>query len=83
MIQHPKILHSRKDLAEITELAQNRTFCRGLTSQIEKGAEVSQTKNWDAKPQQVSRSILNDEEHNGKQLPRHILDTLRKHHQNC
>ena len=36
-------------LAEITELAQDRKCWMGLTSQIKKAAEVSQTKNWDAK----------------------------------
>ena len=47
-IQHPIRLHSSKDLAEITDLAQDTERCRGLASQIEKAAEVSQTKNWDA-----------------------------------
>ena len=51
LIQDPIRLHSRKDLAEITELAQDRKCWRGLTSRIEKAAEVSQTKNWDAKRQ--------------------------------
>ena len=49
--QHPIRLHSSKDLAEITELAQDRTCWRGLTSQIVKTVEVTQTKNWDAKRQ--------------------------------
>ena len=48
LILHPIRLHSSKDLAEITELAQDRKRWRGLTSRIEKAAEVSQTKNWDA-----------------------------------
>ena len=30
------------------ELAQDRTYWKGLTSQIEKAAEVQQTQNWDA-----------------------------------
>ena len=51
LIQHPIRLHSSKDLVEITELAQDRKCWRGLTSRIEKAAEVSQTKNWDAKRQ--------------------------------
>ena len=51
LIQHPIRLHSSKDLAEITELAQDMKCWRGLTSQIEKAAEVSQTKNWDTKRQ--------------------------------
>ena len=38
----------KQDLAEITELAQKRKCWRGLTSQIDKAAEVSQTNNWDA-----------------------------------
>ena len=42
-------LNSSKDLAEITELAQDRKCWRGLTSQVEKAAEVTQTKKWDAK----------------------------------
>ena len=49
LIQDPIRLHSSKDLAEITELAQDRKCWRGLTSRIEKAAEVSQTKNWEAK----------------------------------
>ena len=48
MIQHLIKLHSNKYLAKITKLAQDRKCWRGLTSQIEKAAEVSQTKNWDA-----------------------------------
>ena len=51
LIQDPIRLHSSKDLAEITEPAQDRKCWRGLTSRIEKAAEVSQTKNWDAKRQ--------------------------------
>ena len=51
LIHDPIRLHSSKDLAEITELAQDRKCWRGLTSRIEKSAEVSQTKNWDAKRQ--------------------------------
>ena len=38
-------------MAEITELAQDRKCWRALTPQIEKAAEVPQTKNWDAKRQ--------------------------------
>ena len=53
LIQHPIRLHSIKDLAEITELAQDRNCWRGLTSRIEKATEVSRTKNWDAKRQLV------------------------------
>ena len=48
LLQHPIRLHLSKDLAEITELALNRACWRGFASQIEKTAEVSQTKNWDA-----------------------------------
>ena len=51
LIQDPIRLHLSKDLAEITELAQDRKCWRILTSRIEKAAEVSQTKNWDAKRQ--------------------------------
>ena len=52
LIQHPIRLHSSKDLTEITELAQDRWRCwRELTSQTEKAAEESQTKNWNAKRQ--------------------------------
>ena len=51
LIQHPTRLHSSKDLAEITELAQDRKCWRALASRIEKAAEESQTKNWDAKRQ--------------------------------
>ena len=57
LIQDPIRLHSSKDLAEITELAQGRKCWRGITSRIEKAAEVSQTKNWDAKRQYVSNSV--------------------------
>ena len=55
LIQHPIRLHSSKDLAEIAELARDRKCWtwRGLTLRIEKAAEVSQTKNWDAKRHQV------------------------------
>ena len=49
LIQHPIRLHSGKEQAEITELAQDRKCWRRLTSQIEKATEVSQTKNGDAK----------------------------------
>ena len=45
LIQHPIRLHSSKDLAKITELTQEGKCWRGLTSQIEKAAEESQTKN--------------------------------------
>ena len=48
LIQHPIRLHTSKDLAEITDLAQDRKRWRGMAYQIEKAAEVSQTKNWDA-----------------------------------
>ena len=41
LIQHPIRLYSSKDLAEITVLAEDRKCWRGLTSQIEKAAEVS------------------------------------------
>ena len=51
VIQDPIRLHSSKDLVEFTELAQDRKCWRGLTSRIEKAAEVSQIKNWDAKRQ--------------------------------
>ena len=44
LIQYPIRLHSSKDMAEITELAQDRKCWRGLTSQIKKAAMVSQTK---------------------------------------
>ena len=43
LIQEPIRLHSSKDLAEITELAQDRNCWRGSTSRTEKAAEVSQT----------------------------------------
>ena len=42
-----------KDLTEITELEQDRKCWRGLASQIEEAAWVSQTKNCDATRQQV------------------------------
>ena len=45
LIQDPIRLHSSKDLAEITELAQDRKCWRRLTSRIEEAAEVTQTKN--------------------------------------
>ena len=51
LIQNLITLHSSKDLAEITELAPDRKCWRGLTSLIEKAAEVSQSKNWDVKRQ--------------------------------
>ena len=51
MIQHPIRLHSDKDLATITELAQDRKCWRGLTSEIEKAVEVSRTKSWAVKRQ--------------------------------
>ena len=47
LIQHPIRRHSSKDLVEITYLAQDRKLWWGLASQIEKAAEVSQTKNCD------------------------------------
>ena len=50
-IKHPIRLHSSKDLAEITELAQDKKCWRGLASQIEKAAEAAQTKNRDATQQ--------------------------------
>ena len=53
LVQHPIRLHSGKDLAELTELALGRKCWRGLTSQIEKTAEASQTMNWDVKRQYV------------------------------
>ena len=49
LIQDSIRLHSSKDLAEITELAQVRKCWGGLTSRIENADEVSQTKNWNAK----------------------------------
>ena len=55
LIQDPIRLHSSKDLVENKELAQDKKCWRGLTSQIEKAAEVSQTKKWDAKWQLVSQ----------------------------
>ena len=51
LIQNPIRLHSSKDMAEITDLAKDRKYWRRLTSQIEKAAEMSQTKSWDAKRQ--------------------------------
>ena len=45
LIQHPIRLHSSKDLVEIIEVAQDRKCWRGLISQFEKAAEVSQTRN--------------------------------------
>ena len=51
LVQLPIRLHTSKDLAEITELAQGRKCWRGLISQIQKAVEVSQTKKWDAKRQ--------------------------------
>ena len=51
LIKDPIRLQSSKDLAEITELAQDVKCWRGLALRIEKAAEVSQTKNWDAKRQ--------------------------------
>ena len=57
LIQHSISLHSSKDQAEITELAQDRSW-RGLTSQIEKAAEVSKTKYWETTRQSVSKSVL-------------------------
>ena len=56
LIQHSIRLHSRKDLAEIKELAQDRKCWNGITSQIEKAAEVSQTRKWDTTWQYVSKS---------------------------
>ena len=60
MISQP-LLISSKDLAEITELAQGRKCWRGLTARINKAAEVSQTKNLDAKTaiSQVSQFFKN------------------------
>ena len=51
LIQHPIRLHTSKDLANITEVAQVRKCWRALASQIEKAAEVPQTKNWVAAQQ--------------------------------
>ena len=53
LIQYPIRLHSSKDMAEIKELAQDRKYWRGLTPHIENAVEVSQTKNWDEKRQEV------------------------------
>ena len=47
LFQEPIRLHSRKDLAKITDLAQGKKRWRGLASQIEKAAEESQTENWE------------------------------------
>ena len=44
LIQYSIRLHSSKDMAEITKLTQARKYWRGLTSQIKKVVEVSQTK---------------------------------------
>ena len=44
---------------KITDLAQDRKRWRGIASQIEKAVDVSQTKNWDARRQQVSKSVSN------------------------
>ena len=41
LIKDPIRLHSSTDQAEIIELAQDRKYWRGLTSGIEKAAEVS------------------------------------------
>ena len=43
LIQHPIRLHTSKDLAEITDLAQDRKRWREMSYQIEKAAEVSQS----------------------------------------
>ena len=48
LIQHPIRLNSSKDLTDSTNLAHVRKCWRGLASQIEKDAEASQIKNWDA-----------------------------------
>ena len=48
LIQQQIKVQSSKDLAEISELARDSKRWRGLSSQIEKAAEVSQTKNRDA-----------------------------------
>ena len=45
LIQHPIRRHSSKDLAEITDLAEDRKRLWGVTSQIKKAAEESQPKN--------------------------------------
>ena len=49
MIQDPIRFPSSKNLGEITELAQDRKCWRELQPRIDRAAEVSQTKNWDAK----------------------------------
>ena len=58
LIQHPIRLHSSNDLAEITELAQDRKCWRGLTSQVEKAAEVLQIKNRDVARQWISKLVM-------------------------
>ena len=57
LIQQPIRLHSSKDLAETTELAQERKRWRGLAPQIAKAVEESQTKNWDATRHKSSKSV--------------------------
>ena len=47
LIQHPFRLHLRKYFAKITDVAQDRKHWRGIASQIQKAAEVSQTKKLD------------------------------------
>ena len=49
-------VHSSKDLAEIKELAQDRKCWRGFASHIDKAAEVSQAKNWDANGNKSNKS---------------------------
>ena len=49
LLFYPDFGPHSKDLAEIRELEQDRKCWRGLTLQIEKAAEVSQTEDWDAK----------------------------------
>ena len=58
LIQHPVILHESKDQAEITELVHDRKCWKGFTSQIEKAAEVSQTKILDAEWQYIKWVIF-------------------------
>ena len=65
LIQDPIRLHSSKDLAEITELAQDVKRWRGLALRIEKAAEVSQTKNWDAKRNNSERQYCNSNNSRG------------------
>ena len=48
LIQHTITLHSSKDPADVTEIAQDRKSWRGFASQTKEATEVSQTKNWDA-----------------------------------